>query len=294
MTRGRASTARPTTRTQAHGAGRSTAGGERTSARATARTRDRSSDRTRRTRRSRTQRRSIAGRAVRRIGPLRLLAVVVLAAALGAGWLWLRDSSLVAVRQVKVSGLTGPDAGRIRAALTAAARAMTTLDFQASRLDTAVAPYPDVKTLQVATEFPHGVRIHVVEELPTAFLSAAGHRVPVAADGAVLRTRSPRGPLPVIPVRALPVGFRVIDATERRELAVVGGAPARLRARIAQVQESSAHGIVIKLRAGPNLYFGAADSLHAKWLAAMAVLGNAGSAGAAYIDVTDPSRPAAG
>ncbi len=236
----------------------------------------------------------VAGRVVRRIGPLRLLAVAVLAAALGAGWLWLRDSSLVTVNQVNVTGITGPDAGRIRAALVSAARTMTTLDFHVSHLDTAVAPYPDVKTLRVATDFPHGVRIHVVEELPAAVLSAAGHRVPVAADGAVLRTRRPRGPLPVIPVRALPVGFRVADAMNRRELAVVAGAPARLRAHIAQVQESPAHGIVVKLRAGPSVYFGPADSIHAKWLAAIAVLGNAGSAGATYIDVTDPSRPAAG
>ncbi len=245
-------------------------------------------------RRPRARASALVGRGVRRIGPLRLLAVVVLVAALGTGWLWLRDSSLVAVRQVKVSGITGPDAGRIRAALTSAARTMTTLDFHVSRLDTAVAPYPDVKTLQVVTAFPHGVRIHVVEELPTAFLIAAGDRVAVAADGAVLRTRSPRRPLPTIPVRALPVGFRVTDATERRELAVVTGAPARLRAHIAQVQESPAHGIVVKLRAGPSLYFGPADSIHAKWLAAVAVLGNAGSAGATYIDVSDPSRPAAG
>ena len=48
------------------------------------------------------------------------------------------------------------------------------------------------------------------------------------------------------------------------------------------------------LRSGPELYFGASDRLTAKWDSAVAVLANASSAGAAYIDVSDPSRPAAG
>jgi cell division protein FtsQ len=238
--------------------------------------------------------RRAAGRLLRRIGPLRLAAALVLAAALGAGWLWLRDSSLVTIKQVRVTGITGPDAGRVRAALISAAHTMTTLDFQVSRLDTAVAPYPDVKRLEVSTDFPHGVRIRVVQESPVAVLTAAGRRVAVAADGAVLRADPPRAPLPVIPVRALPVGPRVAGAADRHELAVLAGAPARLRAHIAQVLESSAHGIVIKLRAGPSLYFGTATSIRAKWIAAMAVLGNPSSVGATYIDLTDPSRPAAG
>ena len=48
------------------------------------------------------------------------------------------------------------------------------------------------------------------------------------------------------------------------------------------------------LRDGPQLYFGDAGRLTAKWDSAVAVLANSSSAGAAYIDVTDPSRPAAG
>ena len=237
--------------------------------------------------------RTAAGRALRRVGPLRLAGVLVVACALGAGWLWLRDSSLVAIRQVTVTGITGSGSGRIRSALVAAAHSMTTLDLQVSRLRTAVAPYPSVKTLKVATDFPHGLRIHVVEELPAAVLSAAGRRVVVAADGAVLRGRTPSAALPVIAVRTLPVGPRVTAPVKRQELAVLAAAPPRLRAHISQLLDTAAHGVVVKLRAGPSLYFGPSASIRAKWIAAMAVLGNAGSAGAAYIDLSDPSRPAA-
>ena len=46
-----------------------------------------------------------------------LLAVVgVLAGVAGGAWLWVRDSSLVAVRKVTISGVYGPDSGRIRSA----------------------------------------------------------------------------------------------------------------------------------------------------------------------------------
>lgn len=231
---------------------------------------------------------------MRRLGPARVAAVVLVAAVLGATWFWLRDSSLVAVRHVEITGVSGPDSGRIRAALTAAAQTMTTLDFQRSRLQTAVAPYPAVKSLQVATDFPHGLRIHVIEELPSAILSAGGRHMVVAADGVVLRGAATNRTLPMLPVRALPVGARVTDRENRQELAVLAAAPSKLAARVAAVLDTGAHGIVVKLRAGPSLYFGPADSLHAKWIAATAVLGSAGSAGAAYLDLSDPSRPAAG
>jgi cell division septal protein FtsQ len=209
-------------------------------------------------------------------------------------WLWFRDSSLVAVQRVQISGISGPGSGRIRSALVAAAHGMTTLDVQRSRLETAVAPYPAVKRFQVATDFPHGLRIHVVEELPTAILTAGGRRIVVAADGAVLRGVDAKRALPVLPVRALPVGLRVTGRQEQQELAVLAGAPTKLRRRVARVLDTTAHGIVVKLRAGPWLYFGDARSVRAKWIAATAVLANRGSAGAVYIDLSDPSRPAAG
>jgi cell division protein FtsQ len=220
--------------------------------------------------------------------------VFLIAALLGGGWLWLRDSSLVAVRHVEISGVSGPDSGRIRAALTAAAHTMTTLDLQRSRLQTAVAPYPAVKSIRVTTNFPHGLRIHVFEELPSAILTAGGRRVVISADGTVLRGATPKPRLPVLPARALPVGTRVTDRANRQELAVLAAAPSALAARAAGVLNTAAHGIVVKLRAGPSLYFGTLSSLHEKWIAATAVLATPSSQGAAYIDLSDPSRPAAG
>src|SRR5205807_204789 len=76
-----------------------------------------------------------------------LAAVVVLGALLAGGWFWFRDSSLVAVKHVSVTGESGPDASAIRSALTTAATNMTTLDVDMGQLRTAVLPYPAVKDL---------------------------------------------------------------------------------------------------------------------------------------------------
>jgi cell division protein FtsQ len=221
------------------------------------------------------------------------LAVLALVAVLGGGYIWLRDSSLVAVRRVTIVGVAGADADQIRSALTLAARNMTTLDVHLGQLRTSVAPYSVVKDLRVSTQFPHGMRIRVLEQLPVGALVAGGRAVPVTGDGTLLRDVS-AGSLPEVPVRLLPGGSEVTDGATLGALAVLAAAPPRILPRVAQVTRSSDHGFVAQLRSGPSIYFGDDSVLAAKWVAATEVLAAPGSAGASYIDVTDPSRPAAG
>jgi hypothetical protein len=75
---------------------------------------------------------------------------------------------------------------------------------------------------------------------------------------------------------------------------VLAAAPYQLLPRITQVTTTGDHGVVAQVRGGPELYFGDTTELRAKWIAASEVLADPGSAGALYIDVTDPARPAAG
>jgi cell division protein FtsQ len=227
-----------------------------------------------------------------RLGRLAVAGLVLVGLVVG-GWLWLRDSSLVAVEHVEVSGVSGPDAAPIRSALISSARNMTTLDVRVGQLRTAVAPYAVVKNLQVSTQFPHGMRIRVIEQLPVGALVAGGHAVPAAGDGTLLPD-VPAGSLPAIPVSSLPGGPRVTDPAALDALAVLAAAPARLLYRISQVTAIAPHGLVAQLREGPAIYFGDTTDLVAKWTAATEVLADPGSAGASYIDVTDPARPAAG
>jgi cell division protein FtsQ len=236
-------------------------------------------------------RRAVTAPRLRAPHPRLVVLVLLVLAALGGGWLWLRESSLVAVRHVTVTGVSGPQGARIAAALEAAARDMTTLRVRQEALRTAVEPYPVVARVDARPDFPHTLRITVHERTPVAALDVAGARVAVAADRTVLRD-TPTAGLPVVKVKgaASPSG---LDARTRRAVAVLAAAPPELRARIQRLYLGP-KGWTAPLSAGPVLYVGSADRLAAKWAAAVAVLGDRRAAGATYLDLRVPERPAAG
>jgi cell division protein FtsQ len=221
----------------------------------------------------------------------RLLLALGLAVLLAAGYqLWLRDSSLVAVEQVSVTGLTTKDAERVRASLTSAAHGMTTLHVRRDELEQAIAAYPVVRTLEVSTDFPHGLEIHVVEHRPAALVGG----LPVAGDGTILRGLPVEGKLPAIAVKADLHGTHLKAPAALHAARVAGAAPAALRPRLDRIELRSQEGLVVELRDGPELYFGDATHVRAKWVAATRVLADPDAAGATYIDVRLPGRPAAG
>src|SRR3954471_836671 len=115
--------------------------------------------------------------------------VLVLAAAAvaltAAGWMWLRDSSLVRVQRVYISGLASPDEPRIRRALHDAARDMTTLHVREGALEAAVAAFPSVTSVEADGDSPHELTITVHERRAVATLDVPGREVPVAPDGAL-------------------------------------------------------------------------------------------------------------
>jgi hypothetical protein len=55
-----------------------------------------------------------------------------------------------------------------------------------------------------------------------------------------------------------------------------------------------AEGVTVAMRSGLLIYFGDATRPHAKWLSLARVLADPSSAGASYVDVRLPERPAAG
>jgi cell division protein FtsQ len=224
---------------------------------------------------------------------LAVLAVALCAGLLTAGWLWFRDSSLVAVERVTVTGVRGPDAGPIRAALVAAARGMTTLDVRAASLRAAVSSFPNVADIRVSAKFPHTMRIVVTERTAVAKVMVGSQAIALAADGTVLRDAGTAA-LPAITLRALPGGDRVTDPGALAELAVLAAAPRPMLGRIASIRSGYWHGVVVQLHNGPHIYFGDASRPQAKWRAVLAVLATPQVAGSDYVDVTDPDRAAAG
>jgi cell division protein FtsQ len=218
--------------------------------------------------------------------------VVVIAAAVG-GWLWLRDSSLVGVERVIITGVTGAEATRVEQALTEAARSMTTLHVEEDRLRAAVAAYPQVKDLRARPDLLHDLRITVTERPPVAALTVGDQRTPIAADGTLLKGRVSADALPTVQTNALPGGGRLTGGRAATVIGVLAEAPAPLRRHIERI-EIGPQGIQAQLRGGPRVLLGTPDRPRAKWIATGRVLGDPNSAGAGYIDVRLPERAAVG
>lgn len=224
--------------------------------------------------------------------PRRWLAVLALAAAAG-GFLWLRESSLVAVREVTVVGATGRSAADVRSALRRTGARMTTLHVREDELRATVAPYPLVKDLRVDPEPLHRLRIQVIEHDAVGRVRVGAQRVPAAADGTLLRAAQVDEPLPLVSGSPTVRGAEVRDAGTRRALALLGAAPRSLRPLIETVSAPEG-GLSARLRSGPQLDFGRPVRLRAKWAAAVEVLADPRAAGAAYVDLRVPGRPVAG
>jgi cell division protein FtsQ len=224
-----------------------------------------------------------------------LLALFIALPLLAGGWLLLRRSSFVAVEHVRVSGVHGADAPAIGAALSGAAQHMSTLDLHPAALRAAVASFPVVRSIRAIPSFPHGLRVDVVEQLPVAAVTVGGERTAVAADGVVLGPALLSGSLPALneTASAVSVGQRLYKPMLRGALTVLGDAPAPLVREVKRVY-TGPEGLTLAMRNGLLAYFGDASLPHAKWLSLARVLADSSSAGAAYVDVRLPERPAAG
>jgi cell division protein FtsQ len=228
-----------------------------------------------------------------------LLTALVALPLLASGWMLLRKSSFVAVEHVRVSGVHGPQAHAIDAALTDAAEHMSTLDVHPAALRAAVASFPIVQSVKAIPRFPHGLRIEVTEQPPVAALTIGGTRTAVAADGVVLGPTLLSGSLPALSAGQSAIqplaGQHVQGTSLLAELAVLGAVPKPLQQYITRVYTSSGgQGLTVAMRSGLLVYFGDAWRPHAKWLSLARVLAAPSSAGATYIDVRVPERPAAG
>jgi cell division protein FtsQ len=226
--------------------------------------------------------------------PLRLLVALLLMGALAyGGWTWFRDSSLAAVRAVEISGTTSSEEPKVRAALDAAARDMTTLHVREDALRSAVAQYSSVAGIEVRADFPHTLEIRVIEHTPVAVLVSGDREIAASGDGLVLRGVVADGELPVIKVDAPPTGERVGNVNTRTALTIAAAAPDALRRRVDRLW-TGPRGMMLALVDGPDLIFGDASEARRKWLSAARVLADPSAAGATYLDVRIPERVAAG
>ena len=223
-----------------------------------------------------------------------LVAVLAATPLLIGGWLWLRQSPFVSVQQVQITGVRGPGAGAIEAALTGAARHMSTLDVNSGALRAATSQFVVVREVKAVPRFPHGLRIHVIEQLPVAALVVDGARTAIAADGVVLGPALLSSSLPTVAgYHATLAGQHVQGPNVLAAVTVLGAALTPLR-RVVDHVYTGPNGLTVAFHSGLLAYFGDATLPHAKWLSLARVLADPSSQGASYVDVRVPERPAAG
>lgn len=223
----------------------------------------------------------------------RLVVFGVLGAALLALYmLWFRDSSLVAVKTVRVEG-TGSGDGRLERALTQAGRKMTTLDVNQGALAAAARPFPLVESVSASGSFPSTLTIRVTERDPAALIGSGSSAVAIAADGTILRGYPTAGlRLPRLPLSAPPKGTR-LGGPVREQAEVLGAAPPALL-RFSESSFHGASGVDVNLAGGVVLRFGDASQAEQKWHAAAAVLSDPKLGPLDYVDLSVPDRPAVG
>jgi cell division protein FtsQ len=206
-------------------------------------------------------------------------AVAVVALVAGAGWL-VFVSSVLAVQQVKVSGLRTLPADRVtHAAAVPMGEPLARVDVDAVRAR--VEDVAAVARADIGRSWPHTVSIEVTERTPVAALRRHGRFRLVDAEGVMFRTvaEAPRR-LPVLTAAGRPGA--VSEAA-----AVAGSLPRRLGARVARVRAPTMDSIELELRDGRTVVWGSAESPRLK----ARVLGALLRRRAAVYDVSVPGAP---
>src|SRR4051794_2739892 len=244
----------------------------------------------------------LALRLPRRVRVIALIAVIAATAAATLYYSWFRDSALVQVRDVTVTGVTGPNAPQIRDALEEAARGQTTLHVDQEELGRAVEAEPSILRVTATPDFPHALRIDVTENHPVAAIAIPGSgKVPIAGNGTLMPGDKVGAGVPEIKIQGVAktgrngtAAARLTDQRAEPLLRVAATAPPALLHRATSIERRKGEGIVVVMRAGPRGLFGDGSALAAKWKAAAGVLAAANAQGAAYVDVRLPERPVAG
>lgn len=229
-------------------------------------------------------------------GRVLALAFGLLAAGLVA-YLGARETSVFAVRSIRIEGAPPRVAAHVRAALgPLEGRSLVGLDRDA--VENRLSSLPDVAAATVDRDFPHTVRVAVIPAHAIAVLRQGPSAWIVSSDGRVIRSAgrlaSPK--LPRIWVQrtaTVDQGAMVGDADAARAVAALATARrARFVARIATVRASD-HELTFVLASGLELRFGDAGDLPLKLAVAKRLVPIVQGAGG-YVDVAVPERPVAG
>ncbi|MGH2958090.1 MAG: hypothetical protein ACRDKE_00680 [Solirubrobacterales bacterium] len=222
-----------------------------------------------------------------------LISLLILAAIVAGSFMLVRDSSLVQVQEVKVVGLSGHYDKQARSAVVSEAMQMTTMNFDAERVQEAAAGFVDVAGVTVETDFPHGATIYLDVRRPVLVARLNGRTVTLSQEGEVITTATSVAGLPKIEASGEIVNNRVSGGKALAAARLLGAAPDVLMRKVNAIKWGK-FGIVVSMAKGPDLYFGTSEDAKLKWRDAATVLASGAASGASYLDLRVPGRPAVG
>lgn len=225
---------------------------------------------------------------------LSLAGVLIVGVAVFAGYTyWLRDSSLVKIKDLEVVGVSShtEEGGQIVSAVEVATGEMTTLHVKPELLQEDLARFPRVESATIEADFPNGATVTVAERGNGATFDTGSEELLIATDGTVLGTAG-KGTesLPKIAAGDPPAGPRVEGRTLVQAL-VLGAVPAALRG-FTDKSDFTKEGVEVTMSNGLVLLFGDASKADQKWKAAASVISDPDLTGASYVDLSIPRRPA--
>ncbi|MFC9928895.1 cell division protein FtsQ/DivIB [Streptomyces sp. NPDC127190] len=238
---------------------------------------------------------------VRRLGRVRLRAVVVLAAAvvlLGAGVWVLYGSEWLRVERVTVSGTRVLTPAEVReAAAVPVGAPMISVDTDAieARLRRKLAR---IDAVDVVRSWPHGIGLKVIERTPVLLVPKGAKFIEVDHEGVRFATvsQAPKG-VPLLELSASRSGsgaasFRRfgVDRLDREAVRIAADLPAAVAGATRAVQVRSYDDIVVELGDGRTVAWGSDENGRAKARALTALMKAA--PGARHFDVSVPTAPA--
>jgi cell division protein FtsQ len=192
----------------------------------------------------------LADRAPRRRRRLRIALVVLALVLVGAGVWAVWFSSLLAVADVRVVGVTGaPATAVLRAAQVPTGVPLARIDTEPAR--ERVVRLPWVQAVDVRRGWPSEVVIAVTPRVPIAAVAAGGRQSAVDAEGVVF---APPGPMPAgLPsVTAQGVGLTAA-------MGVLAELPPDLARRVVRLTATTRDDVDLHLRSGDVVHWGSAD-----------------------------------
>ena len=226
-----------------------------------------------------------------------LLIAFALLAGAALAYLAARETSMFAVRSLRVEGATPAVAKQVERAL-AETRGESLLAVDLAAAQSAVGSVPTVASASFDRAYPHTLEVRVVLERPVAVLRQGAAAYVVSARGRVVaRTRQgshpdlariwvPRGAADLAP------GSTITGDLRTAVSAVSPLAGRRFPSRVISVQ-ATRDALTLRLRSGLEVRLGDATDVALKLAVARRVI-TLLRPGSRYLDVSVPERPVAG